>query len=70
MADLSTDIETAATDPKQAAVDGVQVTARSIDEMIAADRYLAKKNAAAANGRGGLRFAKFVPPSSAGTSRP
>lgn len=66
MADLSSDIETAATGPKRAIVDGVDMQARSIDELIAADKYLAAK-AAAAKGRAGLRISKFVPGGAAGT---
>lgn len=66
MADLSTDIENAATEPKQASVDGVSAQARDIDELIKADKYLAKK-AAVSNKSFGLRFAKLVPGSAAGT---
>lgn len=66
MADLSADIEEAAGGMKSHSVDGETATARSIDELIAADRYLAAK-AAAQNGRGGLRFSKFVPGGAAGT---
>ena len=66
MPDLSANIEQAATEPKAATVDGVSATARSLDELIAADKYLAKK-AAAANGQSGLKFAKLVPGSAAGT---
>lgn len=68
MADLSSDIETAATGPKSHEVDGEKAVARSIDELIAADRYLASK-AAAGKAHGGLRFAKFVPGGAAGTPR-
>jgi hypothetical protein len=66
MADLSSDIEEAAQGPKSHTVDGETATARTIDELIAADRYLAAK-AAASRGRGGLRFSKFVPGGAAGT---
>lgn len=66
MADLSSNIETAATQPKSATVDGVSAQSRDIDELIKADRYLARKTANA-NASFGLRFAKLVPGSAAGT---
>jgi hypothetical protein len=66
MADLSSDIEQAATGPKSHMVDGEMAVARSIDELIKADRYLAAK-AAAAKGRGGIKFSKLVPGGAAGT---
>jgi len=66
MADLSNEIETAAGTPKKHAVDGESTEARSIDELIKADRYLAAKNATAKK-KGGLRFGKLIPPSASGT---
>lgn len=66
MADLSSDIELAAQGPKSHSVDGETAVARDIDDLIKADKYLAAKTAAA-NGRGGLRFSKFVPGGAAGT---
>lgn len=66
MADLSAQIETAATGPSMVTVDGETVKARSIDEMIKADRYLAAKTAAA-NRKTGIRFAKIVAGGAAGT---
>ena len=66
MADLSDDIELAAAGPKKVTVDGETTEARDIADLIKADKYLAAK-AAAKNGRGGLRFSKFVPPGAAGT---
>lgn len=66
MADLASEIEEAAAGPKSVTVDGETTIARSIDELIQADKYLAAKTAAA-QGRGGLRFSKFVPGGAAGT---
>jgi hypothetical protein len=60
--EIETAIGTAATEPAAATVDGVTMTARSIDEMIKADRYLRAKEAAATTGKTRLKFAKFVPP--------
>jgi len=59
MADLSADIEDAATGPALVTIEGETVKARSIDELIKADRYLAAKAAAAAGGPG-VRFMKIV----------
>lgn len=58
--DFTETIETAAVEPASASADGVQMQARSISELIEADRYLASKRAAA-NGFGGIRMAKIVP---------
>lgn len=66
MADLSSQIETAAGQPKKHTVDGESTEARGIDELIKADRYLAAKQANAKK-KGGLRFGKLIPPSAAGT---
>ena len=63
MADLSTNIENAATSPAEASVDGTTVKQRPLSEMIEADRYLASK-AAMANPMRGLRFSKITPPGS------
>lgn len=60
MADLSSDIETAAVQPKAASVDGTNVQARTIDEMIRADEYLAKKTGQSRNHLG-LTFRKLIP---------
>lgn len=61
MTDLASNIETAATKPKQASVDGTSVVAQDVDSLIKADKYLAAKHAASA-GRIGLRFFKLQPP--------
>lgn len=66
MADLTNTITDAAGGPSMVSVDGETVKARSIDELIKADRYLAAKAAAAA-GKTGIRFSKIVPGSAAGT---
>ncbi len=43
-----TDLITAAAEPSAVTVDGQSVQQRSVDELIAADRYAAAKSAAAA----------------------
>ena len=55
------DIATAATSPKAASGDGVSMTAHSLPELIAADKYERAKAAGRTKTRG-IRFAKFVPP--------
>lgn len=61
MADLSNDIETAATDPASASADGESVQARPLSELIEADKYL-KANTGASKAHRGLRITKLVPP--------
>jgi hypothetical protein len=61
MADLTPNINTAATQPAEAEVDNQSVKARTMDEMIAADRYLQAAAAAKLPGRG-LRFSKVIGP--------
>lgn len=65
MPDASTDlgdtIANAATTPSSASSDGQSVSARPVNEIIEADRYLRAKESAAKKHRG-LRFAKIVPP--------
>ncbi len=61
MADLSSDIETAATEPSSATIDGNTVTQRRIKDVIEADRYLASKTAGS-RAHLGLRFTKVVAP--------
>ena len=60
MTDLSDTIEEAAGDPEQVSADGISVKSRPIDQLIAADRYLASKTAASRN-HFGLRFRKLEP---------
>jgi len=55
------DIEAAAASPKAASADGVSMTAHSLPDLIAADKY-ARAKAAGRNKYRGLRFARFVPP--------
>lgn len=50
----------AMTDPKRGVVDGVDITQHSLDELIAAARYL-KSQTAASKAHRGLRFTKLVP---------
>ncbi len=60
MADLSEQIEDAAAGPKMVKADGVEVQAQPLKDLIAADQYLASKNAASQPHRG-LRFTKLIP---------
>lgn len=60
MADLSSEIEAAAAQPVEVQNGDQKVKARSLDELIAADKYLAAKAAAATSP--GVRFSKLVPP--------
>ena len=55
------DVATAAANPKQASGDGVSMTAHSLPDLIAADKYERAK-AAGRNKSRGIRFARFVPP--------
>ena len=59
--DLSSQITQAAGDPASAAVDGQTVQSRPIADLIAADQYLAQKQAASLRHRG-LRFTRLVGP--------
>lgn len=61
MSDLSDQIEDAAAAPKKVQNDAGSVEAHSLDELIAADRYLASKAAAQSAGRG-LVLGQFKPP--------
>ena len=63
MSDLSANIQTAASSPAEASVDGTTVKQRPISELIEADRYLASKTAASSKFRG-LRFNTITPPGS------
>ena len=61
-ADLSTKIQTAAESGVQSVtVDGQTTVAMSVQDQIAADRYLASK-ATVKNRTRGFRMAKLVPP--------
>lgn len=69
MADLSSDIQSAAQGPKSHSMDGEQAVARNIDELIKADRYLAAKaNAAATRRLGGIRLGVFKSSGSTGST--
>lgn len=64
MADLTPDIETAAAQPKVVSVDGLRTEEHSLQDQIAADKYL-KEDAAAdaiANGKLPVQLFKFKPP--------
>jgi len=54
-------LETAATTPASATVDGTSAQQRSLPDLIAMDRYLSSKQAAASR-KPGIRFAKLLPP--------
>jgi hypothetical protein len=66
MADLSTQIETAAAAPAEGTVDGVTRKSHPLPDQIAADKYL--KNAAAVSARSaasaglGIKLQNLVPP--------
>jgi len=61
--DLSETIEQAATKPESASVDGVSAKARSLTELIEADKHLASKRATADFAKGFCRM-RIVPPGS------
>ena len=58
--DLSGSIEGLAQAPQSVSVDGQQVSEQSLTDVMAADRYLAKKAAQAAGAAGGMRFARLI----------
>ena len=58
---IETAIIDAAAGPKSASVDGNSTTARDLNEMIAADKYVAQKTAAAST-KCGLKMLKIVNP--------
>jgi hypothetical protein len=62
--DLTDAIAENAKGPASASGDSGSMSQHSIQDQIAADRYLASKRAAR-TGFGGLRFVKFVPPGTA-----
>ena len=62
--DLSDNIRENAQGPTEASVDGQTVRQQPLKDQIAADRYLAGKEAAKKPGLGGLKFCKLVPPGS------
>ena len=57
-------IEESAKGPKRASGDSGSVEQHSLNDQIAADRYLASKKAARSRGLG-IRMSKLVPPGSA-----
>ena len=66
MADLSEQIQQAAETPAAASQDGSSATARPINDLIAADKYLASKQAASTTGLSGLGRQVLKPPSALG----
>ncbi len=61
--DLTDTIAATAAQPAMVETDGLKVQAVSIDELIAADKYL-KAQVSGTNKQRGLRFTKLVPPGS------
>ena len=61
---LDTQIRDNAAGPKKATGDSGSVEQHSLNDQIAADRYLASKKAARSKGLG-IRLSKLVPPGSA-----
>ena len=61
---LDTQIRDNAAGPKKATGDSGSVEQHSLNDQIAADRYLASKKAAKSRGLG-IRLSKLVPPGSA-----
>lgn len=62
--DLQTIIEDAAQGPASARVDTTEAKQQPLPDLIAADKYLAGKEAAANTTRRGIRFVKLIPPGS------
>jgi hypothetical protein len=54
-------IEELAQSPRSSTVDGVSVSEQSIQDVIAADKHLARKDASKSRSMG-VRFGRFVPP--------
>jgi len=63
--DLKGAIKTNAEGPKQASADGVNVQQHSLADQIAADKYLAGKEAVSRNPAKAFTRVKIVPPGSA-----
>ena len=61
MAELEDTIKENATGPKRAKGDSTEMEQHSLPDQIAADRYLASKNAAKKKGLG-IKITKLVPP--------
>lgn len=63
--EVSNKLAEAAVGPKRVRTDAGEVEAHDLDQVIAADKYLAGKRAVEAtetNTRRGLRFNKLIPP--------
>ncbi|NLF31330.1 MAG: hypothetical protein GX591_10645 [Planctomycetes bacterium] len=60
--DLDSAIKTNAEGPKQASADGVTVQQHSLPDQIAADKYLASKQAVSKNPAKAFVRVKIVPP--------
>jgi len=60
MADLSDNVKQTATEPRSVSVDGTNVQAVPVQEVIAADKYL-KSQAATVKNHLGLHFRKLIP---------
>lgn len=66
MADLSDQIESAASGPKQVTVDGTVVQSHDLAQLVQADQYLAAKAASRKRHRG-MRITRMVPPGAVST---
>lgn len=63
MSDLSESIESAAAAPLKSSADSISAEQHPLQDLIAADRYLASKEAAANNGPlGGIVLSRLRPP--------
>lgn len=61
MADLSDTIESVASGPAEVSGDNTRVRQQSVQDVIAADKYLADKEASSSGVPFGMRFAKCQP---------
>ena len=66
---LTSAIEDAATLPQSISVDGQTVTERSLQDQIAAAKFVAGQKAVSGDANGGLRFMRFTPPGPMGGHR-
>jgi hypothetical protein len=61
--EVSDALKTAAQQPKRVRTDAGEVEAHDLEQQIAADKYLAAKNATrSTNTHRGLRFNRIIPP--------
>lgn len=65
---ITTAIEDAVALPQSVSVDGQTVTERSLQDQIAAAKFVAGQKAVSGDANAGLRFMRFVPPGPMGSS--